>query len=109
MSVTVPPTVKIKDQVDVMAPIGALVEDEGRDFPAALAAFADLDAADTLQLLDNAPDPANAARLTTAQISAALNRARREIASKAAAIQAVLRSPQLGQPAVVPLGLGDRA
>ena len=46
-------------------------------FPAALEAFEDLDAPDTLELLAKAPDPASAARLTTAQISAALKRARR--------------------------------
>ena len=55
-------------------------------FPAALEAFEDLDAPDTLELLARAPDPASAARLTTAQISAALKRARRrDIAAKAAA------------------------
>ncbi len=71
-------------------------------FPAALAAFEDLDAADTLELLAKAPDPASAARLSLAQISAALKRARRrDIAAKAAAIQAVLRAEHLGQPAVV--------
>jgi transposase len=71
-------------------------------FPAALAAFEDLDAADTLELLATAPDPASAARLSIAQIAAALKRARRrDIAAKAARIQAVLRSSQLGQPAVV--------
>jgi transposase len=71
-------------------------------FPAALAAFQDLDAADTLELLARAPDPASAARLSLAQISAALHRARRrDIAAKATTIQAVLRGPQLGQPAVV--------
>jgi transposase len=72
-------------------------------FPGALAAFEDLTAADTLELLAKAPDPASAARLTTAQISAALKRARRrgDIAGRAAAIQAALRSEQLGQPAVV--------
>src|SRR6266496_1967319 len=54
-------------------------------FPAALEAFEDLDAADTLELLARAPDPASAARLSTAQISAALKRARRRhIAAKAA-------------------------
>src|SRR5260370_11935104 len=43
-----------------------------------------------------------AARLTRAQVSAALKRARRHhIADKAAAILAALRSPQLGQPAAV--------
>jgi transposase len=71
-------------------------------FPAALAAFEDLDAADTLELLAKAPDPAAAARLSIAQISAALKRARRrDIAAKAATIQAALRGEQLGQPAVV--------
>jgi transposase len=71
-------------------------------FPAALEAFEDLDAADTLELLTKAPDPAAAARLTTAQITAALKRARRRsIADKAARIQAALRAEHLGQPAVV--------
>src|SRR3982751_974146 len=71
-------------------------------FPAALAAFEDLDAADTLELLAKAPDPASAARLNLAQISAALKRARRrDIAAKATAIQAALRAEHLGQPPVV--------
>ena len=71
-------------------------------FPAAVAAFDDLDAADTLELLAKAPDPAAAARLSLSQISAALKRARRrDIATKAAAIQAALRAEQLHQPAVV--------
>jgi transposase len=71
-------------------------------YPAALAAFEDLDAADTLELLAKAPDPASAARLSLSQISAALKRARRrDIPTKAAAIQAALRAGQLGQPAVV--------
>jgi transposase len=71
-------------------------------FPAALAAFEDLDAADTLELLAKAPDPAIAARLSISQISAALKRARRrDVAAKATAIQAALRAEHLGQPAVV--------
>jgi transposase len=71
-------------------------------FPAALEAFADLDAPDALELLARAPDPASAARLTTAQITAALKRARRRgIAAKTAAIRAALRGEQLGQPAAV--------
>ena len=71
-------------------------------FPAALAAFEDLDAADTLELLGRAPDPVSAARLSISQISAALKRARRrDVAAKAAAVQAALRAEQLGQPAVV--------
>jgi transposase len=71
-------------------------------FPAALEAFEDLDAADTLELLAKAPDPASAAKLTISQISVALKRARRRgIARKAAGIQAALRAGQLGQPAVI--------
>ena len=71
-------------------------------FPAAVEAFEDLDAADTLELLARAPDPASAAKLTIAQISAALKRARRrDVAAKAGRIQAVLRADQLGRPPVV--------
>jgi transposase len=71
-------------------------------FPAALEAFEDLDASDTLQLLARAPEPASAARLTISQISAALKRARRrDVAGKAAVIQAALRAEHLGQPVVV--------
>ena len=68
-------------------------------FPAALAAFEDLDAPDALELLAKAPDPAHAAKLTRAQVSAALKRARRRgIAGKTDAILAALRGEQLGQP-----------
>ena len=68
-------------------------------FPAALEAFGDLAAADTLELLATAPDPASAARLTTGQITAALKRARRRgIPDKAAAIAAALRAEQMQQP-----------
>jgi transposase len=68
-------------------------------FPAALEAYPDLDAPDVLELLARAPDPASAARLTTAQVAAALKRARRrDITGKTAAIRAALRSPQLAQP-----------
>lgn len=71
-------------------------------FPAALVAFEDLDAGDSLELLAKAPDPAAAAKLSDTQISAALKRARRrDIPTKAAAIQAALRTEQLGQPVVV--------
>jgi transposase len=71
-------------------------------FPAALEAFADLDAADTLELPAKAPDPDSAARLSLNQIRAALKRARRrDVDTKATAIQAVLRAEHLGQPAVV--------
>ncbi|MEV6157059.1 IS110 family transposase [Nonomuraea sp. NPDC052129] len=71
-------------------------------FPAALEAFEDLAATDTLELLAKAPDPASAAKLTIGQITAALKRARRRgIADKAAAIQAALRTEHLRQPAAV--------
>jgi transposase len=68
-------------------------------FPAAVAAFEDLDAPDTLELLGKAPDPARAAKLTRAQISAALKRAGRyKITERTETILTALRSPQLGQP-----------
>src|SRR5580658_6623017 len=68
-------------------------------FPAALEAFEDLDAPDALELLARAPDPARAARLTRAQVSAALKRARRRnIPDKTTAILAGLRGRQLGLP-----------
>lgn len=68
-------------------------------FPGALEAFDDLDAADTLELLGKAPEPARARKLTRAQVSAALKRARRRnIPEKTDAILAALRSEQLEQP-----------
>jgi Transposase/Transposase IS116/IS110/IS902 family len=71
-------------------------------FPAALDAYDDLDAPDTLELLGKAPDPARAAKLTRAQVSAALKRAgRRNITERATAVLTALRSPQLGQPPAV--------
>jgi transposase len=72
-------------------------------FPAALVAFEDLDAAETLDLLAKAPDPASAAKLTVGQISAALKRARRrgDLTERATVIQAALRTEHLGQPEVV--------
>ena len=73
-------------------------------FPAAVQAYQPLTltGADALELLAKAPTPAAAAKLTVAQISAALKRARRrDIAAKAAAIQQALRAEHLGQPAIV--------
>jgi transposase len=72
-------------------------------FPAAVEAFGeDLDAPEALELLGKAPDPARAARLTRAQVAAALKRARRRnIAGKTDAILAALRAEQLGQPAAL--------
>jgi transposase len=71
-------------------------------FPAALAAFDDLAASDTLELLGRAPDPDRACRLSHAQITAALRRAnRRNVEAKATTLQELLRAPQLRQPAPV--------
>jgi transposase len=71
-------------------------------FPAALQAFEDLDAPDTLELLAKAPDPTSAAKLTITQITTALKHAhRRDIPEKAARIQAVLRAEHLGRPEVI--------
>jgi transposase len=68
-------------------------------FPAAVAAFEDLDAPDTLELLSKAPDPTRAAKLTRAQVAAALRRAGRyKITERTEMILTALRSPQLGQP-----------
>jgi transposase len=71
-------------------------------FPAAVAAFEDLAALDTLELLSVAPDPVTAAGLDGERIAAALRRAHRHnVPAKAAAIQAALRTPQLTQPPAV--------
>ena len=71
-------------------------------FPAALEAFADLSAVDTLELLSKAPDPRQARKLTRAQVSAALKRAgRRDITGRATVILTALRSEQLAQPPVL--------
>ena len=72
-------------------------------FPAALEAFEDLAAPDALELLGKAPDPARAARLTRAQVSAALQ-ARpppRPSRTRPTQIIAALRSQQLAQPAAL--------
>ena len=71
-------------------------------FPAALEAFADLDAPDALELLAKAPNPASAAKLNRSQIRAALKHARRrDIDTKTTRIQAALRGEQLGRDAVI--------
>jgi transposase len=71
-------------------------------FPAALTAFADLDAPDALAVLAAAPDPDRAARLSTARIGTALRKAnRRDVPTKAHEIAAILRAPWLRQPAAV--------
>ena len=71
-------------------------------FPAALKAFSDLDAADALELLRRAPDPDQAARLTTSRIGAALRRAhRRDVDAKTAQLQEILGADELRQPPVI--------
>jgi len=71
-------------------------------FPAAVAAFPDLAAADALALLAAAPDPASAARLPRPQVVAALTRAgRRGVPAKAEKVQQALRAEQLAQPKAV--------
>lgn len=72
-------------------------------FPAALEAFADLAAPEALELLAQAPEPTTAAALTSTQIMAALQRARRrgDLAAKAEALRAALGRPQLTQPTVI--------
>jgi hypothetical protein len=71
-------------------------------FPAALQAFDDLAAGEALELLDRAPDPDRAARLSRTTIVAALRRAgRRDIDAKATEIQQTLRAGQLRQPGPV--------
>jgi transposase len=72
-------------------------------FPAALEpARKDLDAADTLELLSKAPDPASAAKLNRSRIRAALKHAhRRDLDTKTTRIQAVLRSQRLGRDWVI--------
>jgi hypothetical protein len=71
-------------------------------FPAALEAFDDLDAPDVLELLAKAPEPARAAKLTRAQVAAALKRARRHhVPARTDAILAALRGEHLGQPAAL--------
>jgi transposase len=71
-------------------------------FPAALVAFDDLTAADALELLAAAPDPAAAAAVSIDAIEAALTRARRRNrTARAQAIAAALRADHLSQhPAV---------
>jgi transposase len=71
-------------------------------FPAALEAFEDLTAPDALELLAKAADPESAARLTRAQITAALRRARRRhVDDRAKQIRTALRTEQLTQPPAV--------
>jgi hypothetical protein len=73
-------------------------------YPAALEAFSDLDAPDTLELLGRAPDPRQGRKLTRAQVSAAMKRAgRRNITERATAVLTALHSDQLAQPEALAL------
>ncbi len=73
-------------------------------FPAALEAYQpfDLTSRAALTLLAKAPSPEAAAKLTAGQIMAAL-KGHRNKDGKAAAIQQILRSEQLGQPEIANL------
>jgi transposase len=76
-------------------------------FPSALVAYQQgtltLTGADVLALLAKAPTPAAAAKLTIVQITAALKTAGRrgDLAERAAAVQAALRTEHLGQPEII--------
>jgi len=75
-------------------------------FPAALEALAaaklDLADLDALQLLEQAPDPDRAARLSRSKIVGILRRAhRRDLEARAERLQTVLRAPALRQPAAL--------
>ena len=71
-------------------------------FPVALQAFPDLDAPEALELLGRAPDPDQAARLSTATITAALSRARRRnVEDRAQHLRNLLRTQELRQPYVL--------
>jgi transposase len=75
-------------------------------FPAALDALAaaklELADPDALELLERAPDPDRAARLSRSTIIGILKRARRrDVEARAERIQSVLRAPALRQPAAL--------
>jgi len=72
-------------------------------FPAALVAFDDLAHPDAVVVLAKAPNPADAARLSVAQIRSALRRGgrQRNLDDRAIEIQQALRSPQLTAPEAV--------
>jgi len=68
-------------------------------FPAAVQAFPDLTARDALALLERAPDPALAARLTTTRIVAEFKLAQRKNKeAKAVELQELFRAQALRQP-----------
>jgi transposase len=69
-------------------------------YPAALEAFEDLAHGDALGVLDRAPTPEQAARLSLSMLQSALKRGgrQRNIAARARQIQATLHFEQLGAP-----------
>ena len=72
-------------------------------FPVALQAFPDLDSPDALELLGRAPDPDQAARLSIATITMALERARRRhVQDRTAQLAEILRTQELRQPPMLP-------
>jgi len=78
-------------------------------FPAALEAFGtDLAHPDALGVLERAPTPALAAKLSVSAIGAALRRGgrQRNVESRAQAIQKLLRAPRLDAPAAVAAAYG---
>jgi len=72
-------------------------------YPGALNAFDDLDAADTVAILERAPTPVLGRALSQAKIVSALRQSgrARNLETKAAQIQAQLRLPQLEAPALI--------
>jgi hypothetical protein len=72
-------------------------------YPAALVAFDDLAHRDCLAVLAKAPRPADGARLSIGQITAALKRGgrQRNLARRAEEIHAALRGEQLAAPAAI--------
>jgi transposase len=77
-------------------------------YPAALAAFEQLSSADALAVLAVAPTPDQGRALTRSRIEAALRRGgrQRNIAARAGAIQAALRTEHLTQPPLVAQAFG---
>ncbi|MFE3280295.1 IS110 family transposase [Nocardia sp. NPDC059239] len=74
-------------------------------FPAALEAFDDLTAPEALLILDKAPCPTSAKKLTQTQIRAQLKRAGRcKLDTRTPILQAALRTEQLGQHATISAG-----
>jgi transposase len=72
-------------------------------YPTALTTFSSLTDRDTVAVLGRAPTPAAGARLSVTQIKAALKRGgrKRNLDTRAVAIQDGLRAPQLDNPTVI--------